>query len=358
MSQVQLNTLAEPSFDPSNLLEVRGLTVHFKKTSIFGKRFGKSETVRAVDNVSFALRKSEITSIVGESGSGKTTVARCILKLLNPASGSIVFEGSDVTTLSGRALHNYRRDVQIIYQDPFESLNPRQDVLTAVGLPISVLTDTHDGEAIYDQVSKLLEEVGLNPSETIRRYPHQLSGGQRQRVNIARALASSPKLLVADEPITMLDAAQRLNILTLLDELKTRRNLTVLMITHDLASARLISQKTIVMYVGKIVESGRTEAILDEPLHPYVELLLKASPGPEMASFNYDEYATATIEESTMIRKGCVFRPRCKYAKELCVDVEPPLEQKVSGHLAACHYPLSSSPSSPTNSGKTEKDKA
>ncbi len=338
MSQIQLDNQAIPSVDSSTILQVSGLTVSFKKTSILGRR--RTALTTAVDNVSFDLKKSEITSIVGESGSGKTTVARCILRLLDPDSGSIKFEGNDVTKFKGKKLHDYRRDVQIIYQDPFESLNPRHDVLTAVALPIRALTECRDEKEIFERVSRLLEEVGLSPAETIRRFPHQLSGGQRQRVNIARALASSPKLLIADEPITMLDAAQRLNILSLLHELKTRRNLTVLMITHDLASARLVSEKTFVMYLGKIVERGNTESILNEPLHPYVEMLLRASPGPEASTFNYDEYSTLTIEESAILKQGCVFRPRCKYAQSKCAEVSPILEQKVSEHFAACHYPL------------------
>jgi len=340
MSQVQLGPDgSSPSpAERSGILEVNGLTVKFKKNSSL---IGRDETTTiAVDDVSFVLGKSEITSIVGESGSGKTTVARCILNLTRPTAGSIKFEGTEVTKLKGKALHDYRRDVQIIYQDPFESLNPRHDILTTISIPIRSFTDSRNSVEITEQASKLLEEVGLDPAETLNRYPHQLSGGQRQRVNIARALASSPKLLVADEPITMLDAAQRLNIMSLLYDLKSRRNLTVLMITHDLASARLVSQKVMVMYLGKIVEFGDTDAILSSPLHPYVELLLKASPAPDQI-INYDDYSTSTIEESASLTKGCVFRPRCKYALEKCEEVVPLLDQKSAGHYAACHFPLS-----------------
>jgi peptide/nickel transport system ATP-binding protein len=341
MSQVQLDRNAStPPADDSSILQVSGLNVHFKRSSIVGKR--GTEIVKAVNDVSFELKKSDITSIVGESGSGKTTVARCILKLLEPDSGSIKFEGRDIKGLKGEELQKYRRDVQIIYQDPFESLNPRHNVLTTVGLPIRFLTGTHNDSEIFEQVTKLLGEVGLDPANTIHRFPHQLSGGQRQRVSIARALACGPKLLIADEPITMLDAAQRMNILSLIHDLIARRNLTVLIITHDLASARLISQKTIVMYVGRIVEYANTESILNEPRHPYVELLLKASPGLNMAMPSYDEYTSGTIEDSAALTKGCVFRPRCKYAQAKCADVSPPLEQKAPDHFAACHYPLAS----------------
>ncbi len=344
MSQVQLGSNASsPPADDSSVLQVNGLTVHFKRTSIVGKR--GTEIVRAVNDVSFQLKKSEITSIVGESGSGKTTVARCILRLLEPDSGSIKFEGRDIAELKGKELQRYRRDVQVIYQDPFESLNPRHNVLTTVGLPIRLLTDTHNDNEIFEQVTKLLGEVGLDPDDTIHRFPHQLSGGQRQRVSIARSLACGPKLLIADEPITMLDAAQRMNILSLIHDLQVRRNLTVLMITHDLASARLISQKTFVMYVGRIVEYANTGSILNEPRHPYVELLLKASPGLNVSMPTYDEYTSGTIEDSAALTKGCVFRPRCKYAQTKCADVSPPLEEKTPGHFTACHYPLATAQS-------------
>ncbi|MGI0090782.1 MAG: ABC transporter ATP-binding protein [Nitrososphaerales archaeon] len=337
MSQIQLGTHTNSSPAKTPILEVSNLVVKFTKTGLVGS--GK-EITTAVDGVSFELRESEITTIVGESGSGKTTVANCILCLLRPNSGSIKFEGVEVTKLSGKQLRDYRRNVQIIYQDPFESLNPRQDVLTTISIPIRSLVDERDKQVIYDRVCRLLEEVNLIPGEVLYRYPHQLSGGQRQRVNIARALASNPKLLVADEPITMLDAAQRLNILSLLYDLKLRRKLTVLMITHDLASAKLVSQKTMVMYLGKIVEYGETEAMLSGPLHPYVELLIKASPTPEAQTFSYDEYTALTIEESVDLATGCVFRPRCKYKQQKCEKVVPPLEQKEEGHFAACHYPL------------------
>jgi oligopeptide/dipeptide ABC transporter ATP-binding protein len=339
MSQVQLKGEQEEILGTQlPLLEVTDLRVKFKKNS--GIICGGQSVVNAVDGVSFQLKASEIACIVGESGSGKTTVANCILRLIQPDSGSIKFKGVEVTKLAGRQLHEYRKEVQIIYQDPFESLNPRNDVFTTVSYPIRFLTGLSQREEIYELVRKLLEEVGLDSNEVMHRYPHQLSGGQRQRINIARALASNPKLLVADEPITMLDAAQRLNILSLLYELKVKRNLTVLMITHDLASARLVSEKIIVMYLGKVVEYGPTDSILSQPHHPYVELLLKASPSAKSQSFNADEYLYSTIEESSALTNGCIFRPRCKYAQSKCESVVPTLEEKTRGHYAACHFSL------------------
>lgn len=259
------------------VLKVSNLFVTFSKKSGIFKR--KSLTVRAVDDVSFQIYQSEIISLVGESGSGKTTIARCILGLTRPNSGSITFDEKEITALKGKSLLAYRRDVQLIFQDPFESLNPRLDVFAIVSIPILRLTDDRNGSsALTEKVARLLVEVRLDPDEVMHKYPHQLSGGQRQRVNIARALASNPRFLIADEPITMLDASQRLNILSLLMQLKMKRNLTILLITHDLASAKMMSDRTLVMYLGKLVEVGPTKEVLSKPHHPYTELILGDSP--------------------------------------------------------------------------------
>jgi oligopeptide/dipeptide ABC transporter ATP-binding protein len=344
VSQIQLGS-ADISAEGRNnnvLLSVRNLRVEFKKQRGFLNR--QTITIRAVDNLSFDVRESELISIVGESGSGKTTVARCILGLTRPTTGSIMYNGVDVSKLKGNALLDYRRQVQVIYQDPFESLDPGQDVYTTISIPIKRLTGEKDGSSILERVRELLDEVGLEAAEVMHRYPHQLSGGQRQRVNICRALASNPKLLIADEPITMLDAAQRLNILTLLMDLKARRNLTVVMITHDLHSAQIVSQRTLVMYLGKLVEAGSTESILTRPLHPYVELILESAPKLEQAKVSSsvfkDDRSISWIEESDDVTKGCVFRPRCKYAMSICSEEEPALEEKKESHYAACFNPL------------------
>ncbi|MGI0080022.1 MAG: ABC transporter ATP-binding protein, partial [Nitrososphaerales archaeon] len=279
--------------------------------------------------------------VVGETGSGKTTLARCILALTTPDSGSIKCLGADVARLNGEALRRYRQRVQIVYQDPYESLNPYQDVHKIVSTPIQLLLKEHDRGRIEERVSNVLSDVGLDQNEVMRRYPHQLSGGQRQRVNIARALAPEPELLIADEPITMLDAEQRLNILSLLRSLKDSRKLTVLMITHDLASARLTSDRIIVMYLGKIVETGPTREVVSQPHHPYVELVLDAAPRPQADSLGKDDfYELPSMEDSLMqLKGGCVFAPRCKYAAKLCEDVEPKLTGISAGRQVACHYP-------------------
>ena len=335
MSQVQLT--AKQGSGGSSILEVKDLAVHFTSSSGI---FHKSEsTIRAVDKISFSVKPSEVVAIVGESGSGKTTLGKCLVKLVEPTSGTISLNGADITKVGRKDMRQFRRDVQMIYQDPFESLTPRMSVYDTLSMPLIELLDMKDKEQITARVKALLEETGLDPGEVMYRYPHQLSGGQRQRVNIARALAPNPKLLIADEPITMLDAAQRMNILYLLSELRSKRNLTVIFITHDLASARLLCDRTLVMYLGKIVEEGETKVVLKDPVHPYVELILKAL--PTLTAVNpYNETNLTWIEDTSINRQGCVFEPRCKYRTEVCKTTEPKMEAKLPQHFAACYHPL------------------
>lgn len=318
-----------------SILQVENLRVSFKKSAgVLGRG---TSLVRAVDNVSFNLDEGEIFSLVGESGSGKTTIAKCLMKLTEPESGTIKFDSRDVTKIRGRKMmREYRENVQMVYQDPFESLNPRWDVFTTIAIPIRLLSRAKETSALRERVTKLIEEVGLTPFEVMNKYPHQLSGGERQRVNIARALACDPKLLVADEPVTMLDASQRLNILSLLTKLKKDRNLTILLITHDLASAKLMSNRAAIMFRGRIVELGKTSIVLSRPNHPYTKLILETIPrkGKTLKRFSAD-YASAATEEVT---SGCSFRLRCKYASDVCTESEPLLEEKSPGHLAACHH--------------------
>ncbi len=335
MSQVQLNESSHD--DTSPLLTINNLKVYFKKVKgIFAR---KVENVKAVDDVSLRIHKSEVLCLVGESGSGKTTIARCVAALQKPTSGSIIFDNKDVTKLSGKALRDYRREVQIIFQDPFESLYSRFDVFTTISMPIVELTGIRARSRLEEMVSSLLTEVGLSPSEYLHRLPHQLSGGERQRISIARALAPSPRMLVADEPITMLDASQRLNVLSILMQLKERRNLTILLITHDLASARLVSNTVAVMYRGRLVEMGPTDVILSKPHHPYSELILQSTPDIEALDRDYKNF-TGSIEESEHVNQGCNFRPRCPYATRICEEQEPVLLEKSESHSAACHNPL------------------
>lgn len=327
MSQVQLEGRNDA---PENaILSVRNLGVSFR---------GETSTVVAVSNVSFDVYQSEILSIVGESGSGKTTIARSIMGLVRPTRGWVKYKGEDVASMNGAAFRSYLRDVQMIFQDPFESLNPRQDVFTTIEGPIRYLLNERRGQQVYDIASQVLMEVGLDPAEVMYRYPHQLSGGQRQRVSVARALASNPKLLLADEPITMLDAAQRLNVLSLLRELKTKRKLSVVLITHDLASARLLSDRTVVLYKGRAFEMGDTESVVTRPHHPYTELILSAMPSLQAAI--PEGQGRMKVEATSIQSKGCVFRAQCNYATTTCAEVEPELAAKSHGRLAACHNPL------------------
>jgi len=321
--------------EPSDiLLQVSHLNKRFTKGHGTIRR--RIEVVKAVDDVSFEVRKSEVLSIVGESGSGKTTIAKCLMALTRPTSGSILYNGADLAHLKGKALTDYWRDVQIAFQDPFESLIPRQDAYTTISLSMRRLTGLNDKSKLTEKSAQLLFEVGLDPEKVMHKLPHQLSGGERQRVNFARALASDPKILIADEPVTMVDASQRMTILSLLAQLKSERNLTIVLITHDLASAKLLSDRTAIMYSGKLVEIGPTEIILSQPFHPYSELILIATPrlGAKVQSF--EEFGVG-IEASEGIEQGCIFRPRCKYAIDVCKDAEPPLLEKVKGHYVACH---------------------
>jgi oligopeptide/dipeptide ABC transporter ATP-binding protein len=320
-----------------NIFEVRDLSLTFGRQPTM---FSKKIPVRALNNVSFDVREGQVLSVIGESGSGKTTLARCLTGLTRPDGGTIKFNNNEVTDLDGGGLKRYRQEVQMVFQDPYESLNPRHDVHTIISDPIRYLTGEKDRTRIRERVTTLLQEVGLDPSIVMNRYPHQLSGGERQRINIARAIATNPKVIVADEPITMLDAEQRINILTMLLKLKRERGITLIMITHDLASAKLVSNDTIVMFLGNIVERGTTETVLIQPHHPYVELIKDATPDLYMKRADDSEFTSTKEALITEIKNGCVFKPRCKYSTSVCGEIIPPLEEKSPGHFAACHNPL------------------
>jgi peptide/nickel transport system ATP-binding protein len=261
-------------------IEVRGLTKQFPAPG--GGVFTKRARMRAVDDVSFTLRPGTITALVGESGSGKTTVARLLVRLYEPTSGTVLFDGKDVTKRSRqRAVRRYRSQVQMIFQDPFDSLNPVRTIRHHIERPLRIHTVVPRSQ-VADRVHELLSSVGLVPPEKFAaKYPHELSGGQRQRVAIARALAVEPAVILADEPISMLDVSIRIGILNLMLELKTRRNLALLYITHDIASARYVADDVLVMYAGQIVERGPTDSVILDPLHPYTQLLLAAVPNPD-----------------------------------------------------------------------------
>jgi oligopeptide/dipeptide ABC transporter ATP-binding protein len=321
--------LSVPAMD-NPVLEVRNLSVHFSKSLGFLNRVGR--TTKAVDKVNLQLGELEVLCVVGESGSGKTTLGRTIAALTRPTSGKVLYRGKDVTKMRGKALRNYRKDVQMVFQDPFASLNPRDDAYTILSMPMIRLTGEKNKAKLGEDCIALLQDVGLQ-SDVLHKLPHQLSGGERQRISIARALASHPKILIADEPVSMLDASLRLNFLSLFNRLMQEHSMSILLITHDLATAKVMGGRTAVMYLGKLVELGPTADILSEPHHPYAELLMEAS--PRMKDVATEEMTT--IEKSEKVTKGCVFRPRCKYATEVCAETEPPLEAKTEDHLAACH---------------------
>jgi oligopeptide transport system ATP-binding protein len=320
----------------SPLLEVRNLVKHFPVGGgMFSKPVG---VVRAIDDVSFTLRKGETLGLVGESGCGKTTTGRCILQLERPTSGSIVFEGIDMVTLDPAELRAFRRRVQVIFQDPYSSLNPRMTVEQILAEPLKVHGIVRDRGERELRVRELLVQVGLLPQHA-GRYPHQLSGGQRQRVGIARALAMEPSLIVCDEPVSALDVSIQAQIINLLEELQERLGLTYLFIAHDLSVVRHISDRVAVMYLGKIVEIADRQALYEEPLHPYTRALLSAVPIPDPKLEAKRERTVLRGEVPSPLNppSGCVFHPRCPVAVDRCSAEIPPLREIRPGHWAACH---------------------
>jgi oligopeptide transport system ATP-binding protein len=317
------------------LLEVRNLVKHFE---VGGGMFGKpSGVVRAVDGVSFSIRRGETLGLVGESGCGKTTTGRCILQLERPTSGHIIFEGRDLTTLDASELRAVRRKLQVIFQDPYSSLNPRMTIGQIVGEPLAVHGIVRTPTARRDRVQQLLRHVGLLPQHASR-YPHQLSGGQRQRVGVARALAMEPSLIICDEPVSALDVSIQAQIINLLEDLQAEFGLTYLFIAHDLAVVRHISDRVAVMYLGKIVEMSDRKTLYDEPLHPYTRALLSAVPIPDPELEMRRERVVLGGEVPSPLNppSGCVFHPRCPIAVEQCRSVVPELRESRPGHHAAC----------------------
>jgi oligopeptide transport system ATP-binding protein len=317
------------------LLEVRDLVKHFPVGGgLFG---GKPGLVRAVDGVSFTIRRGETLGLVGESGCGKTTTGRCILQLERPTSGRIVFEGRDLTTLDERELRSVRRRLQVIFQDPYSSLNPRMTVAQIIAEPIAVHGILPTAAARASRVRDLLGRVGLLPQHG-RRYPHELSGGQRQRVGIARALAVEPSLIVCDEPVSALDVSIQAQIINLLEDLQAEFGLTYLFIAHDLAVVRHISDRVAVMYLGKIAEITDRKELYDSPLHPYTKALLAAVPIPDPALEAERPRTVLAGEVPSPLNppSGCVFHPRCPIAIERCRGEVPPLREVTPGHWAAC----------------------
>ncbi|HVW88527.1 MAG TPA: oligopeptide/dipeptide ABC transporter ATP-binding protein [Gaiellaceae bacterium] len=315
-------------------LEVQGLTKHFP----VGSQLVGRAMVHAVDDVSFELRPGTITALVGESGSGKSTVARLLARLYQPTGGRVVFEGKDLARTRGRrALLRYRSNVQMIFQDPFGSLNPAKTIRHHLERPLRI-HKTVPGSQIDTRVEELLEIVGLVPPALYAaKYPHELSGGQRQRVGFARALAVEPRVIVADEPISMLDVSIRIGILNLMADLKERQNLAFLYVTHDLASARYVADDVLVMYAGQIVEHGPAEQVLSNPLHPYTQLLLTSVPDPSQGERPPIEVRKGLAAAAVDPPPGCRFVDRCPIAVDVCSRVTPPLHEARPRQSARCH---------------------
>ncbi|BBC33200.1 Peptide ABC transporter [Streptomyces graminofaciens] len=333
-------TVVEP------ILEVRGLYKHYPLTQgiVFKKQIG---AVKAVDGVDFSLGAGETLGIVGESGCGKSTVAKMLVNLERPTDGAILYKGEDITRLSGRALKAVRRNIQMVFQDPYTSLNPRMTVGDIIGEPFEIHPEVAPKGDRRRKVQDLLDVVGLNP-EYINRYPHQFSGGQRQRIGIARGLALRPEIIVADEPVSALDVSVQAQVINLMDQLQGEFGLSYVFIAHDLSIVRHISDRVGVMYLGRIVEIGRDAEIYDHPTHPYTQALLSAVPVPDPEARVHREriILSGDVPSPTNIPSGCRFRTRCWKAQERCalevpmlaVPAEFRLATGPAAHDSACHF--------------------
>ena len=328
---------AAPTTD-GPLLEVNNLVKYFPITKGFLKRVVGN--VRAVDDVSFTVTHGETLALVGESGCGKTTTARCILRAVDPTSGEIWFrtdegERIDISELAQAQLRELRRDMQMVFQDPFASLNPRMTLFDIVGEPLLV-NGIKSATERTDRVAELMRMVGLRP-EYMRRFPHAFSGGERQRIGIARALALSPRLIVADEPVSALDVSVQAQVINLLEDLQDELNLTYLFVAHDLSVVRHLAQRVAVMYVGQVVEMGETEQLFNEPKHPYTSALLSSVPIPDPRARAERMVLQGEVANPADPPSGCYFHPRCPYVIDQCVTETPLLEELGDGRLVKCH---------------------
>ena len=321
-----------------NILEVQDVKKYFPlKTNVFSfmnrrKKYYK----KALDGVSLHIPEGRVSILVGESGSGKTTLARIILRAIDPDSGSIIFNGSDITRKTGKELRNFRKQAQMIHQDPYSSLDPLMKVFDIIKEPIDIFYKDYSNEERTKKILAVLDDVNLKPSAVFaEKYPHMLSGGERQRVAIARSLVIEPKLIIADEPVSMLDVSIRGQILQIVKQLSINRKITVFYITHDLTTSRDIGDEISVMYAGKIVESGSIDRVLSNPLHPYTQALLDAISEPKFENIDKEKVIRIKNFDSAPAESGCKFFNRCPYSMEICKK-EPQLESKEQNHNVSC----------------------
>jgi oligopeptide transport system ATP-binding protein len=320
------------------LVEVDSLVKYFPiKEGLLSREVAR---VHAVDDVTFSVREGETLGLVGESGCGKSTLGRTIVRLLEPTAGDVKFRGQSIAKLSRKKLRPLRREMQMVFQDPYASLNPRKRVGAIIAAPLEI-HNVGDSKERRRRVQELLDTVGLSP-EHINRFPHEFSGGQRQRIGVARALALRPKLIVADEPVSALDVSIQSQMLNLLDDLQNDFHLTYIFIAHDLGVVRHVSDRIAVMYLGKLVELSPAAELYERPIMPYTEALLSAVPIPDPDLSDARERIVLQGDVPSPINppSGCRFHPRCRYMTDICTQVEPPLTDYGNGHLAACHHPL------------------
>ena len=315
------------------LVDIQGLKKNF--TVHAGFLSGQHTVVKAVDGITLRIFRGETLGLVGESGCGKSTLGRLILRLEEPTSGRILFEGEDIFAYKGRALQNYRKNVQIIFQDPYASLNPRRSAGSTIGEPLLV-NEPENEKRREEEVLRIMDLVGLTPEQK-GRYPHEFSGGQRQRIGIARSIVLRPKLIIADEPVSALDVSIQAQILNLLKDLQKELQLTYLFITHDLSVVRHMSDRIAVMYFGKIVELAGNSDLYENPLHPYTMALLSAVPAADPGRKKQRMILTGEIPNPTNPPTGCLFHPRCPFRMDICEKVEPEFSDRGEGHFAACH---------------------